>query len=141
MRRYSESVTDRGVSLWEAVLRFVRDHGFVTRADVLRRFHADDEATVRAVLKDLVDTGLLFRAGPADRTTFRAAKPEEVAAVDDGTDTAAQFVRVLLHQQGPLAPKEIQRMIVSTRRALVALATQLSVARHPLPGIRSAIPT
>lgn len=107
VRRYSESVTDRGVSLWEAVLSFVRQRDMVTRAEVLRRFHADDEATVRAVLKDLVDTGLLFRAGRADRTTFRAAKPEEVVALHDGPDTAAQFVRVLLHQQGPLTPKEI----------------------------------
>jgi len=107
VRRYSESATDRGVSLWEAALGFVRDREVVTRAEVLRRFHADDEATVRAVLRDLVDTGLLFRAGRADRTTFRAAKPDEVAAVDDGPDAAAQFVRVLLHQAGPLAPREI----------------------------------
>ena len=107
VRRYSESATDRGVSLWEAALGFVREREVVTRADVLRRFHADDEATVRAVLRDLVDTGLLFRAGRADRTTFRAAKPDEVAVVDDGRDAAAQFVRVLLHQTGPLTPKEI----------------------------------
>jgi len=111
VRRYSESATDRGVSLWEAVLRFVRERDVVTRAEVLRRFHADDQATVRAVLKDLVDTGLLFRAGRADRTTFRAAKPEEVAVVDDGQEAAAQFVRVLLHQQGPLAPREISSQL------------------------------
>jgi len=111
VRRYSESATDRGVSLWEAVLRFVRERDVVTRAEVLRRFHADDQATVRAVLKDLVDTGLLFRTGRADRTTFRAAKPEEVAVVDDGQEAAAQFVRVLLHQQGPLAPREISSQL------------------------------
>ncbi|HEU5076776.1 MAG TPA: crosslink repair DNA glycosylase YcaQ family protein [Polyangiaceae bacterium] len=143
VRRYSESVTDRGVSLWEAVLSFVRAKGFVTRADVLRRFHADDEATVRAVLKDLVDTGLLFRAGRADRTTFRAAKPEEVAAVDDGTDAAAQFVRVLLHQQGPLAPKEIGSQLglklEAVRQALEQLQAEGQV--QLVPGSDAAEPT
>lgn len=52
--RTSESVTDRGSSLWEAVLRHVRERQMLSRAELLTRFRADDEASVRGVLSDLV---------------------------------------------------------------------------------------
>jgi hypothetical protein len=57
LRRLSESKTYQGRSLWEAVLEYVQSKGTVLRADVLRRFQYDDEASVRGVLKDLVDSG------------------------------------------------------------------------------------
>jgi DNA-binding Lrp family transcriptional regulator len=110
IRRYAESATDHGISLWEAVLVFVRGREVVTRAEVLRRFHADDESTVRAVLKDLVDSGLLFRSGRADRTTFRAAKAEDVATSVHGVEAAiVPFIWVLLHQRGVMAEEEIAK--------------------------------
>jgi predicted transcriptional regulator len=110
IRRYAESATDRGISLWEAVLVFVRGRELVTRAEVLRRFHADDESTVRAVLKDLVDSGLLFRSGRAERTTFRAAKAEDVATSAYASDGAmVPFIWVLLHQRGAMAEEEIAK--------------------------------
>jgi hypothetical protein len=70
VRRASESVTDRGSSLWEAALRYVRQRQMLSRADLLQRFRADDEASVRGVLSDLVDSGLLFKSGRADLTTY-----------------------------------------------------------------------
>jgi hypothetical protein len=39
----------------------------VSRADVLRRFRNDDEDTVKGVLTDLVDTGLVYRTGRGER--------------------------------------------------------------------------
>ena len=62
VRRASESKTERGISLWEAVLRYVRQKQLVGRAELLMRFSADDEASVRGVLSDLVESGLLFRS-------------------------------------------------------------------------------
>jgi hypothetical protein len=46
MRRLSESSTDRGESLWSAVLSFVREKNTVTRGEVLLRFARDDERSV-----------------------------------------------------------------------------------------------
>jgi hypothetical protein len=47
MARLSESSTDRGRSLWEALLAYVTDKGPVTRAEVLLRFQHDEDPTVR----------------------------------------------------------------------------------------------
>src|ERR1041385_2422234 len=49
--RLAESSTDRGRSLWEALLAYVQEKGPASRADVLDRFRHDDEATVRGVLR------------------------------------------------------------------------------------------
>src|SRR5689334_9516644 len=51
--RLSESGTERGRSLWEALLEFVRDEGPVSRLTVLERFSGDEETVVRGVLRDL----------------------------------------------------------------------------------------
>jgi hypothetical protein len=108
VRRLSESATDRGISLWEAVLNHVRSQGAVTRAAVLKRFHADDQASVRAVLPNSVQTGLLFRSGRADTTTFRAVSAEELAATGgDPNLAAAHWVWVSLHSQGSAGLSEL----------------------------------
>ena len=89
VRRLSESSTDHGQSLWNAVLLFVQDRGTVTRADVLVRFSRDDSATVRSVLGDLTDSGMIYQKGSGDRTSYRAAKPNEDEATDHGREAQA----------------------------------------------------
>ena len=108
VRRYSESATDRGVSLWEAVLRHVQENEVVTRSELFRRFHVDEEEMLGAVLKDLVDSGLLYRSGRGERTTFRAAQPGETqGAAADSAAMAANLIWVALHQRGELTAQEL----------------------------------
>lgn len=113
VRRAAESRTDRGQSLWEAVLRYARTQPVVARGELLRRFRADDEASVRGVLSDLVDGGLLFRSGRGDLTTYRAATDEEARAVlaDDGEASEATMIWVALHQAGPASVEELARRL------------------------------
>src|SRR5215212_8599284 len=47
IQRLNESSTERGRSLWEVVLEFVRAQAFATRRDILKRFPHDEEALVR----------------------------------------------------------------------------------------------
>jgi len=63
VQRLSESSTDRGRSLWEAVFAYVSERSMVKRRDVLARFSRDDEASVRGVLHDLAESGLAFSSG------------------------------------------------------------------------------
>src|SRR6266496_1315888 len=49
IQRLSESSTERGRSLWDVVLEYVRMQGLVTRVEILTRFSGDDEPQVRAV--------------------------------------------------------------------------------------------
>src|SRR5690606_34233615 len=109
VRRLSESATDRGKSLWEAVLSYLRAREVTTRAELLRRFHADDEVSVRGVLNDLVESGLVFRSGREDNTTFRAASAEELGSAvgDDPRRALVDMVWVVLHQQGATSAEEL----------------------------------
>src|SRR5688572_4526533 len=77
VRRLSESSTDTGESLWEATLRFVQEKGTVQRSAIMQRFAHDDAAAMAAVLRDLVNSGLIFRTGQGDRTAYRAATADE----------------------------------------------------------------
>jgi hypothetical protein len=61
--RLSESGTERGRSLWEALLEFVRDEGPVSRLTVLERFSGDEETVVRGVWPEIFGSG---------RSTFTA---------------------------------------------------------------------
>jgi hypothetical protein len=78
MARMTESATERGRSVWEAVLQHVQDRGTALRAEVLLRFERDDAEIVRGVLRDLVDSRLLFRSGRGDSTAYRVAGDESV---------------------------------------------------------------
>src|SRR5215471_10583667 len=62
IRRYDESATEKGASLWEAVLRFIEGRQAVSRNEILDAFAKDDETQIRSVLQDLTDSGLIFRS-------------------------------------------------------------------------------
>lgn len=113
VRRLSESSTERGTTLWEATLKFVEQRRIVTRADVLRRFGADDPQSVRAVLSDLVKSGLLYRSGRGDATTYRAAQLDEsvLPRAAKSEQTLLDAAWVLLHQQGPTTAPEMAALL------------------------------
>jgi len=105
IQRLSESSTERGRSLWEAVLDYLSRGQLVSRADILKRFHRDDEVQVRSVLKDLMDSGLVFSSGSGSNMVFRAATAEELGGMqtlgrDEGLD---ELVWALIYREGPLS--------------------------------------
>lgn len=110
IQRLTESETVAGRSLWEAVHDYVGQQPVVTRADVLRRFHRDDESTVRGVLQDLVESGLVFQAGRGASSSYRAATRADLDYVRenereaDGMDT---LVWGMVYRMGPLDRSEL----------------------------------
>lgn len=105
IQRLSESHTEGGRSLWEAMLDYLNGSGLVTRADVLQRFHRDDEALVRGVLRDLTESGLVFCSGTGADAVFRAASAEELGHMrqlggrEAGID---ELLWALIYRSGPL---------------------------------------
>src|SRR6185436_5092074 len=63
IRELEESKTDRGKTVWEAVLGFLREKEPVSGRTVLARFKGDDPEVVSGVLNDLVQSGLAYRSG------------------------------------------------------------------------------
>ncbi len=107
IQRLAESSTERGTSLWEAVLRYVNDQGSVRRADLLQRFVRDDEAQVRAVLFDLVESGLFLSSGQGPDTQFEVA-PLGTARLAS-RETFVDLLWLIIFREGPLARDELVR--------------------------------
>jgi len=122
VRRLSESATDRGRTLWEAVFDYLQDKPVVRRADVLHRFRHDDEGTVRGVLNDLVESGMVFRSGRGERTVYRAAGPDEMAEESvDPVDGAAAMALVAINRYQPVTQAQI-RDVVRLEEEMLELA-------------------
>jgi hypothetical protein len=111
IQRLSESVTERGRSLWAAVLDFVPNDRLVTRGEVLTKFHLDEELQVRAILSDLCDSGLLLQLGRGVSTAYRAATTGELAALDASTDGLAQLVWLMIYREGPLTREALRERV------------------------------
>ena len=122
IQRLSESSTDGGRSLWEAVLSYIDQHTAVTRAEVLGRFHRDDAEIVRGVLHDLCETALVFRTGSGHSTLYRSANQEDwnrmAPAASAGQD---EFLWVLIYREGPLSREALAKQ---TRRQDLDAALQ-----------------
>jgi hypothetical protein len=132
IRRYDESVTQQGTSLWEAVLAYVEEQGVVSRNDVLHRFSGDEDALVRGVLQDLTDTGLVFRSGVRDTTVYRCTKPDELkqARVATGQDALDAMVWALVRREGPVSLDALASRTALRQDDLVrTLARLVEVAR------------
>lgn len=104
IQRLAESATDRGRSLWVAVLDFLPERGRVTRAEILRRFSAEDEALVRGILHDLCETGLATLSGTGPGVAYARTPDDEIARLwhvreYEGFD---ELLWALIYREGPL---------------------------------------
>lgn len=113
VQRLTESGTEGGRSLWEAVLEYVQDQQTVGRAKILTRFGGDDPAMVKSVLKDLVDSGMVFRTGRGDHVAYRAATPDEYESTEpqQQREGMVAFVWVALNRYGPATPAVLANAI------------------------------
>lgn len=121
VQRVAQSRTELGQSLWQAVLRYIQDGGVVMREDVLRRFRHDDEPSLRGVLRDLTESGLLFASGTGPRTAYRPATDEEIGKLQHAGDASALEALVwgAVFREGPVSA---ENLVARTR--LPAAATQ-----------------
>lgn len=117
--RLSESTTERGRSLWEALFEHLSERKTAARSDVLRRFAYDDEVKVRGVLQDLVDSGLVFRSGRGDATMYRVAEPGEYAPETNGSaERLGNLVWIAVYRYGPVTSAQIREHVPVDDEAL-----------------------
>lgn len=109
LQRLQESATEGGTTLWAAVRRHIEEKGPLTRDDVFRRFGRDDEASVAGILNDLVESGLVYRAGRGANAIFRATTPEDLLALAGGDSDGARDALVWLSvcRDGPLSAEAL----------------------------------
>jgi DNA-binding MarR family transcriptional regulator len=128
IQRLSESSTERGRSLWEAVLEHVRGNGPVSRLDLLARFARDDEAQVRAVLHDLVESQLLFAEGSGSACSYRAASDAELVALRDQAkgEGADELLLALMYREGELSARELAARLQAEPQAIEGQLARLA---------------
>ena len=104
VRAAAESKSEAGRSVWEAVIDFIRANEPAPGAVVFGRFSRDDAAVVASVLKDLTDSGLVYRSGKGGSAVYRAANPDDFAAVaGDGRALAVRnLVWLAIVRRGPM---------------------------------------
>jgi hypothetical protein len=128
VRRLSEAQTDRGRTLWQAVLEFVRGEGLVRRDRVLERFAADGELLVSAVLHDLTESGVLFVSGNGHGAVVRVASDDELGRLSqlangEGFDELAW---VLVYRHGPLSQAKLAELLGRKAEGVGELVERLS---------------
>lgn len=109
VQRVARGQTERDRSLWEAVFEYVRETGTVRRDEVLRRFRHDDELSLRAVLRDLTDSGLVFSTGSGGHAAYRLATDEDIRKLRP-TDDAASLEALLwsvVFREGPITIERV----------------------------------
>jgi hypothetical protein len=137
VRRLSEGHTERGRTLWQALLDFVRAEGLVTRERILQRFELDGELQVTAVLHDLTESGLVFCSGKS--SVYRAASSDELDRLMQLSDARGldELGWVLIYREGPLAPEKLQELLGRSAEATREIVKRLVGAgrvRHDAAG-------
>ena len=74
----SESLSDRDRTLWEAVLDYIGVDEGRSREEVLHRFRWDDVGAVKAVLHDLVNSGLIYSLKQGGLTLYRVTPENDL---------------------------------------------------------------
>jgi len=104
IQRLTESATDRGRSLWVAILDFLPERGRVTRAEILRRFSGEDDVLIRGILHDLCETGLATISGSGPSVAYARTSDDEIARLwhvreYEGYD---ELLWALIYREGPV---------------------------------------
>jgi hypothetical protein len=113
IQRLQESSTDRGQSLWQAVLDYICKQKIVTRTSIQDRFANDDPAQIRGLLRDLCESGLVFSTGQGDGTLYRAASEDELRAFRQvrSSEGLEELVWAIVYHNGPVT---IERLLALT---------------------------
>src|SRR5512133_1798607 len=109
IQRLMESSTERGLSLWEAVLQHICSEKISTRSSIQMRFASDESVQVRGVLRDLCESGLVFSSGQGPTTVYRAASEDELRTLrllksNEGLD---ELIWAIIYREGPVSKERL----------------------------------
>ncbi len=143
VQRLEESVGEREATLWEAVLSFVEDKGAADRRTLLDHFERGDPQSLAAVLRDLCESGLLYRTGSGVTARYRVVPVEEREEVLRAQDAEAlsALVRVAIYRgvstEGDLC-RRLGAEPARVREAVSALIDEGTVQKEEDGSLRTA---
>ena len=130
VRRLSESESQQGRTLWQAVLDFIKTGELVGRERVVERFQLDGELEVSAVLHDLTESGLVFCSGSGRGAVYRRATDEELGQLAQlGGDAGfEELCWVLVYRNGPIGVVELSQLLRRSEADTAELVERLCKA-------------
>lgn len=136
VQRLTQSESQAGQTLWEAIYDKIAAAGVMSRANVLSLFHKDDDATIRGILRDMVESQLVFESGAGSRLTYRVATKDDLAAMANNDDAdLAMFVWATVYRVGPATLEELRASLnlepITMRRVLDELVADGRVQTEP----------
>ena len=115
VQRLGESSTERGRTLWEAVYAYLSKEGVVPRSQVIQNFNRDAEASVRGVLHDLTESGLVFATGTSAHTVYRVATDDELGHMRQATPVGMdELLWAIIYRDGPAAESALTKLTGSS---------------------------
>lgn len=113
VQRLSESATDRGMTLWEAIHRYLQEKQVVSRAQILKRFCKDDDDSVKGIINDLVESGLASKTGHGDNAIYRITSAEDLARLEavDPSHAVSSLAWVAVYRNGPISFEQLQQLV------------------------------
>jgi hypothetical protein len=149
VERLSESASDRGTTLWQAVLELVENEPGCDRERVLARFAKDGEDNVIAVLSDLVGSGLLFSSGRGATSMYRPASEADrrTLASREAEQAIDHLVWLVIYRAGPIdVPSLVEKLgadqvaVEHAAKRLVADGRATLTAKGELEAMRFYVP-
>ena len=125
VQRLTESVSQRGMTLWQAIFDFIESESPASRSRVFERFQYDDPQAVAAVLTDLTSSGLLSRSGSGELSLYTVTEDHERRALSQAQtlETTSTLLWLELCRTPDAALDEIaSRLALAPERASAALA-------------------
>ncbi len=109
LQRLKESADQRDRSLWQMVLEHIGERGVISRGELLRRFKREEPSVMRGVLRDLVESGLVFSSGSGMSAMYRATSEEELDRMRElpGDEATDAFLWAVIYRLGPLSKKAL----------------------------------
>jgi hypothetical protein len=138
--RLAQSASEPERTLWEAVLGYVTTGPGRSRAQIAERFVRDDASDLAAVLRDLVDSGLLSRAGRGDHAFYQRTGQEAVQAMagQQQAEALANMVWLAIYDHQEVALEallgELAHDEAAVRRAVESLLADGRVATEQREG-------
>jgi hypothetical protein len=134
IQRLTESSTDRGRSLWVAVLDHVAARGSITRAELFLHFSGDDETLLRGVVHDLCESALITADGAGASISYRVTSEDELTRLrqvreNEGLD---ELIWALIYREGPLSLEQLSAQQIRSSELAPALERLLASGRVEL---------
>jgi hypothetical protein len=133
----SESSTERGRTLWEAVLGYLSEGEVRSRGQVFKRFSRDEQNLVRGVLHDLTENGLVFSTGSGSEQVYRATTKAEQLQMGQLADASGleELLWAFIYREGPLGRAELAEFAASNpERVDEALRTLAALGKINVDG-------